>query len=201
MTDFGNEYDALWLARDTSRAGQIAGLRELADLLEVHPDIPVYDHGSISFALGSSETEAFEVIDRAAAALTAAGVPFQRRDTGNGRGIKFVVGGIEYGFSRMYDAQYAAHQARQSYETNVQVAADDSVAGSGAADRGEVGDSSVPPGGYVYAGPAAENEPGVDVGSRHVCGMPVESEPCPHHSRTSTLVHQADGLLNGGESR
>ncbi|TDB84478.1 hypothetical protein E1264_24505 [Actinomadura sp. KC216] len=108
--------------RDRTRAGHIAGLRQLADLLEAQPDIPYYQNGRLSFALGGTEEEAAETIERTAAALTAAGVEFDRRECDHSLRIEFVLAGVEYGFSRVRDAAWAAHQARQSYESNVQVA-------------------------------------------------------------------------------
>jgi hypothetical protein len=106
---------------DRTRAGYIAGLRMLADLLERVPEVP-YDEYGITFALDGTEAEAFEVLDRAAEALAAAGVEIERRETEHARSVEFVIGAVRYGFSRMYDTQWAAFQARQSYERNVQVA-------------------------------------------------------------------------------
>ncbi|GAA2156643.1 hypothetical protein [Actinomadura napierensis] len=107
---------------DRTRAGYIAGLRLLADLLEARPDIPHYEHGRISFALNGTEAEAAETIERTAAALTAEGIEFDRSEDDHSQSIEFVIAGVEYGFSRVRDAAWAAHQARQSYEKNVQVA-------------------------------------------------------------------------------
>ncbi|GGP92185.1 hypothetical protein BKA00_000448 [Actinomadura coerulea] len=107
---------------DLTRAGYIAGLRQLADLLEAQPDIPHYQHGRLNFALDGTETEAAETIERTAAALTAAGIEFNRRDTDHAQAIEFVLAGVEYGFSRVHDAAWAVHKAQQSYEENVQVA-------------------------------------------------------------------------------
>ncbi|TDD98091.1 hypothetical protein [Actinomadura rubrisoli] len=108
--------------RDRTRAGYIAGLRLLADLLEDQPDIPYYEFGRMSFALGGTEAEAAETIEQAVAALTAAGIEFDRGETDHAQSVEFVVAGVEYGFSRVRDAAWAAHQARQSYQENVQVA-------------------------------------------------------------------------------
>jgi hypothetical protein len=108
--------------RDRTRAGYIAGLRQLADLLEAQPDVPHYRLGAISFSLSGTEAEAFEAIERAAAALTAAGIEFDRSEDDHSQSIEFVVAGVRYGFSRVRDAAWAAHQARQSYAKNVQVA-------------------------------------------------------------------------------
>ncbi|GAA4307103.1 hypothetical protein ACFQY7_16185 [Actinomadura luteofluorescens] len=107
---------------DRTRAGYIAGLRKLADLLEAQPDIPHYQHGRLSFALGGTEAKAAETIERTAAALTAAGIEFDRRDNDHSQGIEFVLAGVGYGFSRVHDAAWAVHKAQQSYEENVQVA-------------------------------------------------------------------------------
>ena len=106
---------------DRTRAGYIEGLRMLADLLERQPDIPHYEHGAITFALGGTEAEGFEVIERAAAALTAAGVEFERNVSAQGRSIEFVLGGLRYSFSRLTDAARAEFQAQRSYQDNVQV--------------------------------------------------------------------------------
>lgn len=108
--------------RDRTRAGYIAGLRQLADLLEARPDIPYYEHGRMGFALGGTEAEAAEAIERTAAALTAAGIEFDRSEDGHSQSIEFVIAGVEYRFSRVRDAAWAVPQARQSYEKNVQVA-------------------------------------------------------------------------------
>lgn len=107
---------------DRTRAGYIAGLRQLADLLEAQPDIPHNDLGSISFSLRGAEAEVSEAIKRAAAALTAAGIEFDRCEDDHSQSIEFVVAGVRYAFSRVRDAAWAAHQARQSYVKNVQVA-------------------------------------------------------------------------------
>lgn len=106
---------------DRTRAGHIAGLRQLADLLETQPDIPYYEHGRIGFALDGTEAEAAEAIERAAQALTVAGIEFDRREDSHSQSIGFVLAGVEYEFCRVRDAACAAHQARQSYERNVQV--------------------------------------------------------------------------------
>jgi hypothetical protein len=108
--------------QDRNRAGFIAGLRMLADLLEQVPEVPHYRHQSISFALGGTEAEAFETVDLAAAALTAAGIAFEHNDYG-GPCIEFVLAGVQYSFSRLTDAVAATYEAQRSYEKNVQVAA------------------------------------------------------------------------------
>ncbi|MFI0451195.1 hypothetical protein [Actinomadura sp. 6N118] len=107
--------------RDRTRAGYIAGLRMLADLLEREPDIPHYEHGSISFALGGTEAEAFEAIERAAAALTTAGIEHDYRVGQQSHRVEFVIGGVTYYFSRLRDEAVEALNARTSYEHNVQV--------------------------------------------------------------------------------
>ena len=109
------------LELDRTRAGYIAGLRMLADLLEDNPDIPHNEYGSIGFALDCSEAEASAVIDRAAAALKAAGVPFSCRVTDYGYSIECVLAGVRYGFSRLRDSAVAEYEARHSYDENVQV--------------------------------------------------------------------------------
>ena len=106
--------------RDCTRAGFVAGLRKLADLLEEAPDIPHTQ--SISFALDGTEAEVAEVMDRAAAALTAVGIAFEYEDFEGCRRFEFVVAGVRYGFSWLSDADKAAYDARRSYEDNVQVA-------------------------------------------------------------------------------
>ncbi|MEW2353048.1 hypothetical protein [Spirillospora sp. NPDC029432] len=108
--------------KDRSRSGYIAGLRMLADLLEQVPEIPYYDHGSIKFALGGSEAEAFAVIERAAAALAAAGIEHGYYANDYSHGVEFVIGGVSYGFSRLRDVALEALYASTSYERNVQVA-------------------------------------------------------------------------------
>jgi hypothetical protein len=107
--------------QDRTRAGHIAGLRMLADLLERVPEIPHYHHYAISFALGGTEAEAVETMDRAAAALTAAGVEFERDECG-GPGMEFVLAGVRYGFSKLSDKARADYEAQSSYQSNVQVA-------------------------------------------------------------------------------
>jgi hypothetical protein len=104
-----------------SRAAYIEGLRMLADLLDQVPEVPIYEFGSISFALGEPEAEAFAVLDRAAEALTAAGVSFHRDDIDHHRAIEFHLAGVRYRFSRVYDAHIAAYDARQSYAPVVQI--------------------------------------------------------------------------------
>lgn len=106
---------------DRTRAGYIAGLRMLADLLEQVPEIPYYDHGSIGFALGGTEAEAFAVIERAAAALTAAGIEHEYHANDHSHGVAFVIGGVSYGFSRLCGVALKVLDARTSYERNVQV--------------------------------------------------------------------------------
>jgi hypothetical protein len=106
----------------TGRVAYIAGLRALADLLEQVPEVPIYRHGSISFALGGmSEADAFAVLDQAAEALTAAGVPFVRDDNDHHRRIELELAGLSYGFCRVYDTAVSAYQARESYTPVVQL--------------------------------------------------------------------------------
>lgn len=107
--------------KDQTRAGYIKGLRMLADLLEQTPEIPHYDHQSIVFALGGSEAEAAETIERAAKALTAAGIEFEHRVNEQVLAVEFVLAGVRYSFLRMRDVAWAASQARRSYVGNVQV--------------------------------------------------------------------------------
>ncbi|MFA1548528.1 hypothetical protein [Actinomadura chokoriensis] len=99
---------------DRTRAGYIAGLRMLADLLEAHPDIPHYRHGAISFALDGTTSEAFAMIDRAAAVLASAEIEFERRDDDTARAIEFVLAGLRYEFSRMYDSAWEDYQAQRA---------------------------------------------------------------------------------------
>ncbi|KAB2347244.1 hypothetical protein [Actinomadura rudentiformis] len=107
--------------RDRTRAGYIAGLRMLADLLERQPEIPHCPHQWVSFALGGTEAEAFEAIERAATVLTAAGIEFDHQVTEYAQCIEFALAGMTYSFSRLRDAEVELLEARRSYERNVQV--------------------------------------------------------------------------------
>ncbi|GAA2630942.1 hypothetical protein SMC26_23620 [Actinomadura fulvescens] len=108
--------------RDRTRAGYIAGLRMLADLLERLPEVPHSPHHWVSFALAGTETEAFEVIERAAAALTAAGIEIDHQATEHSQCVEFELAGMRYSFSKLRDVEVEAMEARRSYEPNVQVA-------------------------------------------------------------------------------
>ncbi|RAY16373.1 hypothetical protein DPM19_05705 [Actinomadura craniellae] len=108
--------------QEHARADYITGLRTLADLLERLPEVPHYDLGSISFALGGTQDEAFEVIDRAAAALAAAGIDHEYREYGeHSRGVEFRAAGVRYGFSRLTDQAREKDNARRSYEPVIQL--------------------------------------------------------------------------------
>lgn len=104
-----------------SRAKYIAGLRALADLLEQVPELPHYEWGFPSFALGGSDEEAFAAMDAAAAALKAAGVLFRRDEYPGSVGIEITVAGMRYAFSRIDARRSAENEARRSYSRNIQV--------------------------------------------------------------------------------
>ncbi|GLZ14172.1 hypothetical protein Acsp04_44070 [Actinomadura sp. NBRC 104425] len=106
---------------DRTRAGYIAGLRMLADLLESNPDIPHDRSGFIGFPLDFPEAEAFEIIDQAAAELTAEGIPFDYNANDHSHSIYLVLAGVRYGFSRVRDSAWAKYEAARSYTENVQV--------------------------------------------------------------------------------
>lgn len=61
-----------------------------------------------------------------------------------------------------------------------------------AASPSEVWDGTILPGGYVCAAPVTDG-PSILVGGVQVCGMPVESEPCPEHGSTARPVDQTGG--------
>jgi hypothetical protein len=115
------------------RAQMIAGLRELADLLEAHPDLPVTAYPQMLVHAGPVDTGTDDenedakraIVDRAAAILgTEATVPLPGsghyeatwRSRGEGPSRRFR---IEYKVLSITAAAMRAHDARQSYSENI----------------------------------------------------------------------------------
>jgi hypothetical protein len=110
---------------EPTRHEQIAaGLRQLADFIQAHPDFPVPAYPTIQHCVGSKTADGQKndevgvaTVRQIAAAL---GVPAEVG--GGGHHVVHAAFGV-VGYTAFYvpDASYSAHLARTSYERNVQL--------------------------------------------------------------------------------
>ncbi len=111
----------------------IAGLRELADLLEAHPDLPVTKYPRMAVHAGETDTDVDEADDDAGRALVdqvaaTLGTGITDRNghyttTWLARGEQMWEGDnrwrVAYEVARISTASWADYEARKSYETNI----------------------------------------------------------------------------------
>jgi len=100
------------------RAAFIAGLRELADFLEEHPDAPVPPYGTTLYvSTHGTDEEDVRVVDAAAAV-------FDTQATWNGTGTHYDAsrsfGPVRYTVGAITSARMAAYDAENSYSGCVQ---------------------------------------------------------------------------------
>jgi hypothetical protein len=93
---------------ERDRDSFIINLRVLADLLENIPEIPIFDHQVINFAL---DLEAFDTIEACARALEASGIGYARKREDDVETLSFDVGTIIYRFSTMTAARWTRSTA------------------------------------------------------------------------------------------
>lgn len=107
------------IANPTERAAFIQGLRDLADFLQEHPEVPVTPYGNAItfFPHAASEADERAEIDRIAAALDVK--PTGTSDGDFYRAIR-KFGPITYKAISISAAWKAAHDARHSYAAVVQ---------------------------------------------------------------------------------
>ncbi len=104
-----------FLGGEVSRADITAGLRQIADYLDAHPDLPAAPYGwdLLVATHGDTDTEAAAEVDRIAAIL---GVPVddQTRDGGHYTANK-TFGPITYRAFHITARSKAAHRAHMTY--------------------------------------------------------------------------------------
>jgi hypothetical protein len=104
------------------RAAAIAGLRELADLLESNPAIPADRYGWTfhTFPRADGDAAARAAVDQIAAAL---GVPVVDDTASAGHYVaRRMFGPVEYSAVYIPDEARAAAAARESYAANIRAA-------------------------------------------------------------------------------
>lgn len=115
------------------RAQVIAGLRELADLLEAHPDLPVTKYpvfgvhaGSVDTGIDETDDDAGHgIVDQAAVILGTGTADSHGHYTTCwlSRGEERFEGDdrwrVRYEVSRISNAATADHEARRSYDSNI----------------------------------------------------------------------------------
>lgn len=103
------------------RARFIAGLRELADYLAVHPSIPVPDYPRIMAHADGSDDERRQAVDQAAPELNAEASEILP-GSGHYTASRYF-GPIEYGVLAISQASAELFKAQQSYADNIAVTA------------------------------------------------------------------------------
>jgi hypothetical protein len=104
------------------RAAYVAGLRALADLFEAVPEIPIRE--CFGWAVGGRDDTAIPIMEAAAQALAAAGVPHEYTVHEDFRQLFLTVGAVQFGVSHAHDRAIAGYAARSSYTPVVQVDAE-----------------------------------------------------------------------------
>lgn len=102
-----------------ARAQVIDGLRQLADYLDTHPDVPVNEYGYDlnGYTTRSTDTTERAAVDQVAAALDVP-VDDETRDGGHYIAAR-TFGRITYRFIHVPARRRAEHQAWASYSTSV----------------------------------------------------------------------------------
>jgi hypothetical protein len=112
-----------------AREEYIAGLRELADLLEANPCLPAEAYPSgITVHVGPdlrvrADDDAAAVVDAAAAVL---GVETRTTTGGHYEAVRQLPGGLSYRVLHIPAEVMADHEARNSYSRNIQTGGVDS---------------------------------------------------------------------------
>jgi hypothetical protein len=107
-------------ADDTARARGLAGLRQLADYLDAHPDIPVPEHGWDLLAFARDKAD--DTVGRAETDHVAALLGVQVRDdtpTGGHYTAARSFGPVRYEFIHIPARQRALYYAHMSYADSV----------------------------------------------------------------------------------
>ncbi|MBO0804572.1 MAG: hypothetical protein J2P25_16050 [Nocardiopsaceae bacterium] len=106
------------LTSPEGRGRFIAGLRELADYLAVHEDVPVPDYPKITaHADGADDAEEREMVDKAARGLRRHAAE-TRPGSGHYKVVRYF-GPLEYGVAAISRSCMELHEAQQSYVDNI----------------------------------------------------------------------------------
>ena len=178
------------------RPGYVAGLRMLADLLDTRPEMPTPTTG---LAIQSNSTINMHVVNGAdpapiLAALTeVAGRPVAAEVRESSVWLTWHLAGLSVLVSApvtkvcertVTGTIRTRGQVREVIEWMLPAHLDPTLPDNGPAPV--VWDDSAAPGGYVCAAPAGQPD-----GQSLICGMPVESEPCPYHGQTADAPGEA----------
>jgi hypothetical protein len=104
------------------RAKVIAGLRALVDIFEAVPEIPIQE--CFGWTAGGRDDTGIPVMEAAAEALAAAGVPHEYTVHEDFRQLFLTVGAVQFGVSHAHDSAILGYAARSSYTPVVQVDAE-----------------------------------------------------------------------------
>lgn len=103
------------------RAAIIAGLRQLADLLEQVPELPVPPYGHLHWPLGMRDDRGIPAMQEAARALDEHGVPYVLTDTDWRMAISLHLHGLHVQVNQVRDQAIEEYVQQTSYVPNVQV--------------------------------------------------------------------------------
>lgn len=103
------------------RAAIIAGLRQLADLLEQVAELPVPPYGHLHWPLGMRDDRGIPAMQEAARALDEHGVPYVLTDTDWRMAISLHLHGLHVQVNQVRDQAIEEYVQQTSYVPNVQV--------------------------------------------------------------------------------